>query len=104
MATYDLLITKPAEDDLFEIGRYISKELLEPKTAQRVISRIADAISTLEDMPFRNALINDERLAQIGIRKILVDNYIVFYIEVEGIKTVTIIRVLYSRRDWQNLL
>ena len=89
---------------MFEIGRYISKELLEPDTARRVISRSADAISTLENMPLRAALINDARLAQMGIRSIIVDQYNVFYIVSEGIKTITIIRVLYSRRDWQNLV
>jgi len=104
MVTYDIQITKPAEDDLYEIGRYISKELLEPETARKVIARIADTISTLENMPLRNVLVDDERLAKIGIRKILVDNYIVFYIVVEENKTVTIIRVLYSRRNWQYLL
>ncbi|WP_332695623.1 type II toxin-antitoxin system RelE/ParE family toxin [Halalkalibacter lacteus] len=103
-AIYDIVITNPAEEDLFEIGRYISKELLEPDTARRHISRIADAISTLENRPLRATLINDARLAQVGIRSIIVDHYFIFYIVSEKIKTVTIIRVLNSRRDWQNLL
>ncbi|MGH4121235.1 type II toxin-antitoxin system RelE/ParE family toxin [Clostridium sp.] len=55
-------------------------------------------------MPLRNALVNYERLAYIGIRKIMVDNYIVFYIANDESKTVTIIRILYGRRDWINLL
>ncbi len=55
-------------------------------------------------MPLINALVNDHRLAQMGIRSIYVDNYIVFYIVVKETKTVTIIRVLYGRRNWQNVL
>jgi toxin ParE1/3/4 len=55
-------------------------------------------------MPLRNALVADERLAYKGIRKIMVDNYIVFYIVTEENKTVTIIRMLYGRRGWMNLL
>jgi len=35
---------------------------------------------------------------------IVVDNYIVFYIIDEERKTVTIVRILYTRRDWENLL
>lgn len=101
MMMYNIVITNPAENDLYEIGRYISTELLEPETAQRVISRIADAITNLENMPYRNVLVNDTRLAQMGIRHLLVDNYLVFYTVAEEIKTVTIIRVLYNRRDWQ---
>jgi addiction module RelE/StbE family toxin len=104
MSIYSIQITEPAEKDLYEIGVYISKELLEPETAKKVVSRIAKGISTLEEMPLRNALVADERLAYKGIRKIIVNNYIVFYIVTEENKTVTIIRILYSRRDWLNLL
>jgi len=101
---YDIQITEPAEKDLYEIGAYISKELLEPEIAKKVISEIAKGVNSLEDMLLRNALVADDRLAYKGIRKIMVDNYIVFYIVAEESKTVTIIRILYSRRDWINLL
>ncbi|MCF6094364.1 type II toxin-antitoxin system RelE/ParE family toxin [Microaerobacter geothermalis] len=104
MSAYIIQITEPAEKDLFEIGSYISKELLEPETAKKVISKIAKGIYSLEELPLRNALVTDERLAQKGIRKIMVDNYIVFYIVNEESKTVTIIRILYGRRDWLNIL
>lgn len=104
MNIYDILITEPAERDLYEIGAYISKELLEPKTAKKVISKIAKGINSLEDMPLGNALVVDDRLAYKGIRKVLIDNYIVFYIVTEEEKIVTIIRILYSRRNWINLL
>lgn len=104
MNTFNIQITEPAEKDLYEIGAYISKELLEPETAKKVISKIAKGINSLEDMPLRNALVADERLAYKGIRKIMMDSYIVFYIVTEENKTVTIIRILYSRRDWLNLL
>lgn len=104
MSIYDIQITEPAEEDLYEIGAYISKELLEPETAKNLISKIAIGINSLDDMPLRNALAADKRLAYKGIRKIMVDNYIIFYIVTEESKTVTIIRILYSRRDWLNLL
>lgn len=104
MNTYDIQITEPAEKDLYGIGAYISKELLEPETAKKVVSKIAKGIITLEEMPLRSALLADDRLAHKGIRRILVDNYIVFYIVTEESKAVTIIRILYNRRDWINLL
>lgn len=104
MSRYNIDITEPAEYDLRQIGKYISEELLEPQLASKVIDKIASTIFSLEEMPSRHALVRDERLAQQGIRKIMMDNYIVFYIISEEIKTVTIIRILYSRRDWINLL
>lgn len=101
---YNIEITEPAERDLREIGTYISKELLEPDTAKRVVSKIAEVIISLEDMPLRNALVDDERLAQKGLRKTILDNYIIFYIVNAEKKLVTIIRILYGKRDWINLL
>ncbi|MBP1970084.1 toxin ParE1/3/4 [Virgibacillus natechei] len=101
---YNVVITTPAENDLREIGRYISKELLEPESAQKVIGKIADAIINLEHMPYRNALVHDTRLAKMGIRHLLVGNYIVFYTVIEDRRSVTIIRMLYNKRNWQNLL
>ena len=38
MSIYEIQITEPAEKDLKEIGSYIAKELLEPKTAKKMIS------------------------------------------------------------------
>lgn len=104
MGKYNINITQPAERDLVEIQRYISKELLEPEIAKKTISIIAENIFALEDMPLRNTLVLDSRLAKKGIRKLIVNNYIVFYCVNESIKTVTIIRILYGKRAWENLL
>jgi len=104
MNRYNIEITEPAENDLFEIGCYISKELLEPNIAKKVVGKIGNAIFSLEDMPSRNALVADERLALQGIRKIMIDNYIMFYVINEEHKIVTILRILYSRRDWINMI
>jgi toxin ParE1/3/4 len=104
MDRYSIEITEPAEIDLSEIGFYIAKELLEPSIAQKVVDQIGEAILKLEEFPFRNALVADEKLATQGIRKIIVENYLVFYIVAEESKRVTIVRILYGRRDWLNML
>lgn len=104
MVNYKIQITEPAENDLRAIGMYISNELLELSTAKKVVAKIGEAIIKLEELPLRNALVSDERLALQGVRRILIDNYIVFYIVTEESKTVTIVRILYNRRDWINLL
>lgn len=104
MDIYKIQITESAENDLRAVGLYISNELLEFSIAKKVVSKIGESIIKSEKLPLRNALVSDDRLALQGIRRILVDNYIVFYIVTEETKTVTIIRILYNRRDWINLL
>ena len=59
---------------------------------------------SLAEMPTRYAMVADEHLAAQGIRKLPVENYIVFYVVSEQDKTVTVIRILYGRRDWEQLL
>jgi addiction module RelE/StbE family toxin len=104
MSKYNIVITELAEKDLLEIGYYISYELLEPDIALKVVNNIGERILTLEDMPLRNALVADERLALRGIRNLLVDNFIVFYVVLEKSDTVTVVRILYGKREWENLL
>lgn len=104
MGRYSIEITEPAENDLSEVGLYISKELLEPNIAKKIVNKIGEEILTLEELPLRHALVGDEILASQGIRKIIIDNYIVFYIVKEERKKVTVLRILCGRRDWMNLL
>jgi len=91
--------------DLSEIRRYIATVLLESAAAKNVVDKISEAILSLDELPLRHALFADVRLASSGIRKIMIDNYIVFYLVNEEQKIVTIVRILYgSRRDWINLI
>lgn len=104
MSKFNIEITEPAEKDIYEIRRYITEELLEASIAKKVINKIGETIISLEEYPLRHSLVIDERLSELGIRKILIDNYVIFYIVDEKLKTVTIIRILYGKRDWLSLL
>ncbi|MGQ9778732.1 MAG: type II toxin-antitoxin system RelE/ParE family toxin [Bacillota bacterium] len=104
MKSYKVLITRPAIEDLRSIADYIATELKEPSTAKKLIGKIKEAIMSLGEMPARHPLVADEDLAAQGIRWLMVDNYMVFYVVSEKNRTVVVIRILYGRRDWINLL
>ncbi len=55
-------------------------------------------------MPKRQNLVKDEVLSSRGIRRLLVDNYMIFYVVDDSKKKVTVIRILYFRRDWESLI
>lgn len=101
---YNVVIERTAETDLLEILNYITNTLKEPKIASDIYRSIKNEIISLEHMPFRFQIVNEEPFRSIGVRRILVKNYSVFYIIDEEKKTVHIFRVLYARREWQNLL
>lgn len=103
MKEFEVVITQPAAQDLGDILSYISKELREPVIAKNLIGRMREAIMSLQQLPERNALVSDERLASQGIRTLLVENYIVFYVISHQAPTVTVLRILYNRRDWESL-
>lgn len=102
MKDYDIIISAPADQDLREISGDIVKK--HPEKWQKEINNIGATIHNLDKIPFSNALVSDERLVTAGIRKVLIDKYIVFYIASEKDKTVSVIRILNLRRNWANLL
>ena len=102
MNKYNIEYSKESKQDLIGIKQYIKYNLQEPETAQRLISKIRTEINNLKNNPEIYAIIDDELIKKLEIRKLIVDNYIVFYrIKKDNIE---IVRVMYGRRNWINLL
>jgi len=104
MAEYRIEITTRAKRDIKEIHTYITENLKEPNAADILLDRIETEILTLKHMPLRHSIERDEKLKLRNLRKLIVDNYLVFYTVNNRTKTVFIVRVLYARRDWMRLL
>ena len=101
---YHIDITEPAEQDIQAAANYISKELKNSVAADRLLDAVDEVICSLEELPLRYALVNDDALANRGFRFFPVRNYLVFYIVREKTKTVVIERFLYGGRDWISIL
>jgi len=101
---YKIRIMKPAQDEMRETYRYIAETLNNPIAAERRLSLIDDAIASLKETPGRFPLVRDDYLASKGYRMIVVKNHLVFFIVREKEKAVSVMRVLYGRRDWMHLL
>lgn len=104
MAKYRVDISDPAESDLGDIIRYIASQLSAPLSALHLMELLEESMEDLSDMPQRYPFVSDERLAQMGYRKLSVKNYIVFFSIDEKDKVVDIERILYGRRDWLRIL
>ena len=101
---YDVNIMQSAKNEIHGIYRYIATELDNPTAADRHVSLIQEKISALQENPERYPLVRDKYLAEKGIRYIVVQNYLVFFVVREENKVVSVMRVLYGRRDWLTLL
>ncbi|NLO39182.1 MAG: type II toxin-antitoxin system RelE/ParE family toxin [Ruminiclostridium sp.] len=104
MANYRVDVSEPAENDLRDIVRYIASQLSAPISALNMMEFLEEAIAGLSDMPQRCPLLADERLFQMGYRKLTVKNYVVFFSIDEKNKVVDIERILYGRRDWLRII
>ena len=100
MEQYDVKIFSTAQNDLRDIVDYLNT--LSPDTALKYYDLIVEQIGELKVMPMRFALARDTQLRLRGYRLLPVKNYIVFFI-VNG-KTVEVRRILYSKRQYQDLL
>ena len=101
---YNVIISSRAKQDISKIGKYIAIELYSPVAARKLMNEIENQITNLSHMPKRFALVSDERLALLDIRSVPVKNYNIFYIVSEHTAAVTIISIIYHKRDWTNLL
>lgn len=99
-----VVFTKPAENDLLDIEYYIFVELYNPDAAQRISEGILSEVEKLSEYAMYYPLVNDDFLRSIGLRITHFDNYNIFYYHDIQSDAVYIIRILYDKADWQNIL
>lgn len=99
---YNIEYSKDARQDLINIKKYIKYNLQEPNIAQKLIMKIKSEVEKLRNNPKIYTIIDDDIIKRLEIRKIIIDNYIVFYrINNESIQ---VVRIMYGRRNWMALL
>lgn len=96
---YSVKITNQASEDLKSLYEYIALELNSFENAEAQLSRLEENILNLKDMPYRFKAYEQEPWKTRGLRTMPVDNYLVFYIPNDDTQTVTVIRVMYGRRN-----
>lgn len=101
---FSIKVSPIASEDLDSIYTYIANELFNENAANNVLSQIESSILRLKHFPFSGPVVNDEILKLKGYRKLVIDHYIVFYLVYELEKQVVIMRVLYGRRDFYDIL
>ena len=96
---YNIVYSAEARQDLRNIYQYIAYELLEPGIAGAQVDRIMKTIRSLDEMPMRHRLYEEEPWYSRGLRFVPVDNYIAFYLPVESDAVVNVVRIMYGGRD-----
>ena len=104
MAIYKVTVLSSARQEMHDIAKYIRTEFDNPTAAKRIMKKFKEASARLKQQPYSCPVHLSEKPLEYEYRKLIVDNYIMFYQIDENKKLVTISRVIYSRRDYNQLL
>lgn len=97
-----LFISPEAQNDLFEIKKYITEDLGNHTAAANVVARITKRIRELSEFPGLGASLESIISIQTDYRFLVCGNYTAFYRHDES--NVYVDRVLYGRRDFMKVL
>ena len=102
--TYSIIYSSEAKDDLREIYSYIAYDLQAPETAEGQVNRIRKEIRSLDFIPSRYAVVDWAPWKSMGMHRVPVDNFIVYYVVNNGSRTITVIRIFYGGRDIEDII
>ena len=96
---YKIYFTSEFKTDLDKTFSYICNNLSSPLAAKKLMSEIDKSVSFAAENPYMYPLC-PERLSNLGLRKIVVKNYIVIYFVNEDNKSVNFLNLFYGRRNY----
>lgn len=102
--TYKVIFSNAFEDDLDATLEYISRKLYNPSAAQRLLNKVSDTISLLEENPMLFPLYHDDVLTKQGLRYTVISNYLLFYKVDDNKMTVEFSRLIYGGQNIPNIL
>lgn len=97
--TYEVKITQQAQEQMEEIVDYVSRELFAPEAAKSLLNKLENTIMSLSVFPEKHKLIDEEPWRSDGIRKVSVNNFLVYYWINKVESRVYVTAVIYDRRD-----
>lgn len=104
MSKYKIFIYPKAQIDMENIFDYINSELSSPKAANDMIDKFEKALDNISLFPESCPYTNNEAIIDKEIRKLIVDNYIIFYKEDKETRQISVIRVIYGMRNYVDIL
>jgi addiction module RelE/StbE family toxin len=101
---YTVKFSEPAKYDMQSAVDYICGELKNPLSARKLLEDAKIAANSLSEFPGRHPIIENELLGSYGIRMLPIHNYLLFYVVRDTEKRVVILRFLYNKRNWLDIL
>lgn len=101
---FDYRLTELAESDLDEIAAYIANTLCNRTAAISFLEIFQKKVEEIRLFPESGAPVENELVSFAEVRKKNVGNYILYYIPDMENRIVYILRIIYGRRNLQEIL
>ena len=97
-------LTQKADADLDDIVGYIAANLENPKATSNFADKLQEIIEDARSFPESGSPVVNEFVPNMGIRKKLEDNYIMYYLPDSTEKMIFVLRIIYDRRNIDEIL
>jgi plasmid stabilization system protein ParE len=101
---YNYVLTESAEADIDEAFDYIANELVNPDAASAFADELEEKLEEIYKTSKAGRPVHNPYLKRDDIRRVLVKNYIAYYLINEEAAKIVVLRVVYNRRDQDKLL
>ena len=104
MACNNYSFTEIAKDDLDKILNYIANDLCNQIAAKDFYKNVKDKIDYVCNFPESCPLVENEFLKRRDIRKVVINNYIMYYSYSKEQSTIFVLRIIYGKRELTDIL
>ena len=101
---YNYVLTESAEADVDEAFDYIANELVNPDAASAFADELEEKLEEICKTPKAGRPVHNPYLKRDDVRRVLVKNYIAYYLIDEEKENIVVLRVIYNRRDPDKVL
>ena len=99
MDKYSIIITPNAIIQINEIAIYIFQTLSNPKAASDFLNSVEEKVSKLDLFPNAYPIVDEKPWDKLGVRKILIKSFVIYYIVKNSTKQVLVLAVINDRRN-----
>lgn len=104
ISNYQYAFTQKAKDDLDDILRYMIVELVNPTAASNFLEHLEKVLEETYALPKSGTPTENAYLPELEIREKLIDHYVMYYLTDAQNEQITVLRLVYSRRNLQEII
>ena len=101
---YTFQFTEKALSDLDEITDYLVNTLGQRPAAQRLIDEMDQEIHMICRYPESGTPVVNEFIRRTDIRRLVIENYLLYYIADKENQRILVLRIVYGRRDLEEVM